>query len=292
MPLSTSIVSTPLYNWRTMELNMRKEKLLNSPIYTLPTGSKCDEPSFKIIELVPKNHHYNTMIPFKFQSSFMNVLHKEFILLTNDLPPGIFVRSFEDRVDLLCAMIEGPKNTPYENGLFFFDIKLPANYPLSPPQFFFISYSPTVIKNYSTSYDRLNPNLYQKGKVCVSLLGTWKGSESENWTRKCTLLQVLVSIQGLILVNEPFYNEPGYESQKDTPFGRESSRKYNEMVLLRVVESVNNILTNPPEVFQREILIHFQKIGKAYFSKMLNLMDLTYNVPGIVFKEFVKYLNN
>lgn len=41
------------------------------------------------------------------------------MLLTKDLPPGIFVRSFEDRVDLMCAMIEGAKNTPYEGGLFF-----------------------------------------------------------------------------------------------------------------------------------------------------------------------------
>jgi ubiquitin-protein ligase len=29
---------------------------------------------------------------------------------------------------------------------------------------------------------RFNPNLYANGKVCLSLLGTWKGNtESENW---------------------------------------------------------------------------------------------------------------
>lgn len=62
-------------------------------------------------------------------------------------------------------MIQGPSRTPYEDGLFFFDVQLPSDYPNSPPVFFYISYCT----------DRLNPNLYEDGKVCVSLLGTWTG---------------------------------------------------------------------------------------------------------------------
>ena len=44
--------------------------------------------------------------------------------------------------------------------------------------------------------DRLNPNLYEDGKVCVSLLGTWNGRGTETWTPNSNLLQLLVSIQG------------------------------------------------------------------------------------------------
>jgi len=32
------------------------------------------------------------------------------------------------------ALIVGPEDTPYENGLFEFDILLPLSYPQSPPQ--------------------------------------------------------------------------------------------------------------------------------------------------------------
>lgn len=32
--------------------------------------------------------------------------------------------------------------------------------------------------------------------------------------------QVLVSIQGLILIPEPIYNEPGYEAMQGTPQGK------------------------------------------------------------------------
>ena len=59
---------------------------------------------------------------------------------------------------------------------------------------------------------RFNPNLYNDGKVCLSVLNTWPGRAEEQWNpQTSSLLQVLVSIQSLILVQEPYFNEPGYE---------------------------------------------------------------------------------
>ena len=71
---------------------------------------------------------------------------------------------------------------------------------------------------------RFNPNLYADGKVCLSLLGTWHGGDSsEKWNAThSNLLQVVVSIQGLILIPEPIYNEPGYEAMAGTPQGKVS----------------------------------------------------------------------
>lgn len=39
--------------------------------------------------------------------------------------------------------------------------------------------------------------------------------------------QVLVSIQSLILVSEPYFNEPGYERSRGTTSGAQSSQEYN-----------------------------------------------------------------
>ena len=48
-------------------------------------------------------------------------------------------------------------------------------------------------------------NLYEEGKVRLSLLGTWEGDRNESWNpARSSLLQVFVSIQGLILVKEPY----------------------------------------------------------------------------------------
>lgn len=161
--------------------------------------------NFQIIENVPSTHKYHlTVFHPSNAHSFFKAVQKEHRLLKSSLPAGVWVRSFEDRIDLLSVLIEGPKNTPYEDGLFAFDIQLGHDYPVAPPLCHYISYCS----------DRLNPNLYEDGKVCVSLLGTWSGRGTEIWCSNSTLLQVIVSIQGLILVDEPYYNEAGYEKQR------------------------------------------------------------------------------
>lgn len=54
---------------------------------------------------------------------------------------------------------------------------------------------------------RFNPNLYACGKVCLSLLGTWQAGQGESWSADAsTTFQVLISIQSLILVDEPYFN--------------------------------------------------------------------------------------
>ena len=56
------------------------------------------------------------------------------------------------------------------------------------------------------------------------------------WTSKSNLLQVLVSIQGLILVAEPYYNEAGYEKHRGSQQGLENSRMYNETAALKLIQ--------------------------------------------------------
>lgn len=49
----------------------------------------------------------------------------------------------------------------------------------------------------------------------------------ENFDMLWFCLQVLVSVQSLILVAEPYFNEPGYERSRGTPSGTQSSREYD-----------------------------------------------------------------
>jgi len=126
--------------------------------------------------------------------------------LSADLPvewySGIYVRVDEDRPDVLKACIIAPEGTPYENGCFEFDILLPLDYPNVPPKVQIITTNHGSV--------RFNPNLYNGGKVCLSLLGTWSGP---GWIPgTSTLLQVLLSIQSLIFVDKPYFNEPGYNA--------------------------------------------------------------------------------
>jgi baculoviral IAP repeat-containing protein 6 len=76
---------------------------------------------------------------------------------------------------------------------------------------------------------RFNPNLYACGYVCLSLLGTWSAvSACEQWNpEKSSLLQVLLSIQSLILVPHPYFNEPGYGSVQPK---NQASLNYNSHI--------------------------------------------------------------
>jgi len=168
-------------------------------------------------------------------------------------------------MDLLSVMIEGPKKTPYDSGLFFFDIQLTSDYPKTPPTVHYISFCT----------DRLNPNLYDEGKVCVSLLGTWTGKGTEVWCKTSTLLQLFVSIQGLILVPDPYFNEAGFEKQKGTQHGDENARMYNEMVILKLVQATTKVMKNPPELFKNIIASHFREKGLQMYYRYQSYMELS-----------------
>jgi hypothetical protein len=96
---------------------------------------------------------------------------------------------------------------------------------------------------------RLNPNLYAGGKVCLSLLNTWHGNKKEKWTPGVsTMLQVLVSIQGLILNAKPYFNEPGCAYKSGTQSGEAQSLKYNENTFILSMRRMMYTIKRPPKV--------------------------------------------
>ncbi|KAE9448616.1 hypothetical protein C3L33_19487, partial [Rhododendron williamsianum] len=66
---------------------------------------------------------------------WLKKVQQDWNILQNNLPDGVYVRVYEDRMDLLRAVIVGPYGTPYQDGLFFFDFHLPPEYPDVPPDF-------------------------------------------------------------------------------------------------------------------------------------------------------------
>ncbi len=103
---------------------------------------------------------------------------------------------------------------------------------------------------------RFNPNLYNCGKVCLSLLGTWSGP---GWNpQESTLLQVLVSIQSLILVPDPYFNEPGYDMTRGTWLGNSQSNCYNDNIRTQTLRfAILEAMQKPSPVFREVICKHF-----------------------------------
>jgi len=158
----------------------------------------------------------------------------------------------DTRLDVIQCIITGPEDTPYANGCFLFDVFCPAQYPSVSPLFNLMTTGKGSV--------RFNPNLYNCGKVCLSLLGTWRGGPNEQWNEKTsTLLQVFVSIQSLILVTQPYFNEPGYESNMNTAEGTKQSVQYNEVIRVATLQwAIIDQLKHPSPGFEEAIKIHFR----------------------------------
>jgi len=179
-------------------------------------------------------------------------LAKEIPSLAANLPcdygSSVFVRIDQQRHDLLKFLIIGPESTPYENGLFLFDMYLSKEYPSSPPL--------CLLCTTGNGKARFNPNLYANGKVCLSLLGTWTGP---GWGQHSTILQVMVSIQSLIMVSDPYFNEPGFEKSRGSKAGDQASEGYNKNIrLYTVIYAMKHHLQNPSPYFSDVISTHFR----------------------------------
>ena len=182
-------------------------------------------------------------------------LAQEISALATSLPlstsSSVFVQVDEDRLDVMKVLITGPEDTPYGNGCFIFDIYFTADYPGSPML--------VQLETTGQRTIRFNPNLYNDGKVCLSILNTWHGRPEERWnSQSSSFLQVLVSVQSLILVPEPYFNEPGYEQSRGTANGTQRSQEYNANITQATARwAILEQMKNPPPCFKKVIMKHF-----------------------------------
>jgi len=150
----------------------------------------------------------------------------------------------ENNITEVKALIIGPENTPYENGFYFFSLTFPETYPFDSPSAKFETINNII---------RFNPNLYENGKVCLSILGTWTGPK---WSSIQTLKSTLLSIQSLLNDN-PIQNEPGWENKNDNDV---ESINYKEYI------RYNNYYYAMLHMLQDENFFpYFNDILKQYF---------------------------
>ncbi|KAL0310644.1 UNVERIFIED_CONTAM: putative ubiquitin-conjugating enzyme E2 24 [Sesamum angustifolium] len=217
----------------------------------MPSSSKNPE-SFRQFDMVNdcSDHHFVKESGMDLHSpqvkrGWLKKVHQEWSILEKDLPETIYVRVYEERMDLVRAAIVGTAGTPYHDGLFFFDIYIPPQYPNEPPMVY-----------YNSGGLRINPNLYESGRVCLSLLNTWAGSQTEVWNPgSSTILQVLLSLQALVLNEKPYFNEAGYDTQIGKAEGEKNSVSYNENAFLVSCRSMLYLLRKPPKSAKQKYLI-------------------------------------
>ena len=150
-----------------------------------------NESNEKVLFNKAMKYHYEDLVRDALTINSMQRIKRlaqEQITISTSLPLSfnstIFARSDENRMDIMKVLITGPDGTPYSNGCFLFDVYFPNEYPTSPP-----SINLETTGNHTV---RFNPNLYNDGKVCLSILNTWHGRPEEKWNVTSTFLQVKI----------------------------------------------------------------------------------------------------
>ncbi|KAI5165670.1 ubiquitin-conjugating enzyme E2 A [Nematocida sp. ERTm5] len=113
-------------------------------------------------------------------------------LLEEPLENILAVPSKEDIMDWR-AVIFGPEDTPFEDGVFELKLTFTESYPQHPPEISFIS-------------DMFHPNIYPNGELCLDIL-------KNRWNSAYGIGQALLCIQSLL--NDPNTNSPANSVASD-----------------------------------------------------------------------------
>jgi ubiquitin-conjugating enzyme E2 Z len=210
-----------------------------------------------------------------------NINHKRLLkdivdVIKNPLEDnGIYYIHDETNMLQGYALIIGPSDTLYANGYYLFQITYPVEYPFAPPKLKYLT---------NNGHTRFHPNLYRSGKVCLSILNTWRG---EQWTSCQTIRSVLLTLVTLFH-NKPLLNEPGItEKHKDF-------KKYNEIIEFEnyntsILNVINKKITIKNNLFYDIIIKHYNKLEIE--KKLLKKITIKKKITLCIYNNMSSYIN-
>nr|6ZHS_B Chain B, Ubiquitin-conjugating enzyme E2 13 [Saccharomyces cerevisiae S288C]6ZHS_C Chain C, Ubiquitin-conjugating enzyme E2 13 [Saccharomyces cerevisiae S288C] len=137
---------------------------------------------------------------------------KETEKLVSDPVPGITAEPHDDNLRYFQVTIEGPEQSPYEDGIFELELYLPDDYPMEAPKVRFLT------KIYHPNIDRL-------GRICLDVLKT-------NWSPALQIRTVLLSIQALLASpnpNDPLANDVAEDWIKNEQGAKAKAREWTKL---------------------------------------------------------------
>ena len=161
---------------------------------------------------------------------------------------GIYYKHDETNMLLGYAYICGPKDSLYFGGNYFYKFEFPYDYPHRPPKVTFMTVDGKT---------RFHPNMYRSGKICLSILNTWRGDQ---WTGCQSIRSILLTILS-VLDDSPLLHEPGF-----TALHKDCDR-YNKIIKYKNFDfSINQIIMNKMsntsfyvDLFKEDVIFQFKK---------------------------------
>jgi len=189
---------------------------------------------------------------------------------------GIYYKHDDTNILQGYAYISGPSESQYIGGNYFFKFKFPSDYPHQPPKVLFMT---------SDGFTRFHPNMYKNGKMCLSVLNTWRGDQ---WTGCQSIRTILLTIIS-IMDNYPLLHEPGFTMK------HQDVEKYNKIILYRnidycITDIINNIENETNiynNLFKDNIISEFKKKQ----SEVLSILEKNKDEKSYLIKTGIYSLN-
>lgn len=118
--------------------------------------------------------------------STLQRIQKELLEIQRDPPANCSAGPEGDDLYEWQASIMGPRDSPYQGGVFWLKIHFPKDYPFKPPKVMFLT------KIY-------HPNISSSGAICIDIL-------KDNWSPALTISKVLLCICSLL--DDPNPDDP------------------------------------------------------------------------------------
>tara|TARA_Y100000768_G_scaffold277219_1_gene212649 strand:+ start:8814 stop:9500 length:687 start_codon:yes stop_codon:yes gene_type:complete len=202
--------------------------------------------------------------------NYLKRIAVDIIELEKDPLDNIFIHYDDDDITTIYALIIGPKDTPYENGFYYFTLIFPTNYPSSPP---------TCKFNTINNKIRFNPNLYENGKICLSILGTWSGP---SWKPVMGLKSILLDFQSLLheypIINEPMYNKLNIKDIKSINYNKILTYHNYSFAILEMYKKTDYF-----PFFRQHVNKHFKENYTNIIHKLIELEKTNNNLYIEVF---------
>jgi ubiquitin-conjugating enzyme E2 Z len=176
---------------------------------------------------------------------------------------GIYYKHDETNMLKGYAYICGPEDSVYFGGNYFFEFNFPSDYPHSPPKVEFKT---------NDGVTRFHPNMYRSGKMCLSILNTWRGDQ---WTGCQSIRTILLTIIS-VMDSTPLLHEPGFsKTHSQTPI-------YSEFIKYKNIDFAINTILSPikktvimpfTDIFKEEMVCEFTKNKTKILAILEDLKD-------------------